>query len=141
MQSEYGRAHKVSLLEAARKHGINRLCRETGMSTSTVNTTIYAKRIPSHATARKIAAALGLNLSDIAWPRGYRAKDIGYGRVGDAEIVDAPGPQTGRYYSGAEFNAAVEAEVERRIAALAKMGVSTPNLKAGYAAQKEAKAE
>jgi DNA-binding phage protein len=121
MQSENGSSHKVPLLEAVRKHGINRLSRETGMSTATVNSAMYAKRIPSYATARKIAAALGLNLSDIAWPRGYRAEDIGYGRVGDVEIVDAPRPQAGRYYSGAEFNAAVEAEVERRIATLAKM--------------------
>ena len=121
MQSENEREDKVPLLEAVRKHGVNKLSRETGMSTATVNSAIYARRIPSHATARKIAAALGLNLSDIAWPRGYRAEYIGYGRVGDVEIVDAPGPQAGRFYAGAEFNAAVEAEVERRIAALAKM--------------------
>ena len=125
MQSENGRAHKVPLLEAARKHGVNRLSRETGMSTATVNSAIYAKRIPSYATAQKIAAALGLDLSDIAWPRGYRAEGTGYGRVGDVEIMDAPGPQEGRYYSGAEFEAAVEAEVERRIAALAKMTTET----------------
>ncbi len=125
MQSENGRAHKVPLLEAARKHGINRLSHETGMSTATVNSAIYAKRIPSYATAQKIAAALDLNLSAIAWPRGYRAEHTGSGRAGDAEIVDAPGPQAERFYSGAEFEATVEAEVEKRIAALTKMTTET----------------
>lgn len=89
---------KMPLEKAIRAHGVLLLCRETGLSYSTVRAVMKGLQMPTTATAEKIVDALGLELGEIIWPKGF----------GDAHAE--------RLYSQEQFKAAVERRAAELVA-------------------------
>lgn len=89
---------KVPLEKAIRAYGVNKFCRDTGLGYATVRPVMKGLRVPTTPTAERIAEGLGVSVDDLDWPKGF----------GD--------PYRAALHRDEVFQAAVEQEVERRLA-------------------------
>ena len=64
---------RIPLDDLVKEHGFYRVCRESGVSSSTLNSTVRGIRHPSKPTIRKVSEALGVEPSQIIWPHEQQA--------------------------------------------------------------------
>ncbi|MDP9486106.1 MAG: helix-turn-helix domain-containing protein [Actinomycetota bacterium] len=91
--------------------GAAALHRRTGLSDLTIRKIRRGERVPFVGTATRMAEGLGVDITEIDWPRGYS--------TGPAERHKRPSAISHDLYEAEEFKAAVAREVERQIARFA----------------------
>ncbi len=88
--------------------GTAALRRKTGLSEITIRKVRRGERVPFVGTATRMAEGLGVDITEIDWPRGYS--------TGPAQRHKRPSAISHDLYEAEEFKAAVAREVERQIA-------------------------
>ncbi len=109
---------KKPLEGLVRKHGLRKLCRDSGIALGTVQSAVGGLRVPTEVTAEKIAWALGLSVGDIEWPLGVGVRPrigryIPPHRKRPALDMSDLGPDTDLHRAIEDL---IEREVEKRVA-------------------------